>query len=393
MESELEYPDVFQSAVSEEQKDERNTLAKRMCALRRDKVNFTAPSAAKTGQQLYGASGPMTSLFQRSKLCQSGLPAAAGAVEVQKRAFLISADLLPMNFNVGVKDGRDFEALPEVSEEFNALLEWVKMMRQAGDMIIAFDGRSREVRQKLGEYFAGLGDSSRYADGVIIYKIPPSGDPRFQKRKVAWSARNRESFFLHFPGAKVGIKAVQRESTYMLTGSDGSTHESDYIGVNPRSMEELPRLSHDDKGKVHGSTYSPSHPDKLVAFIGQHGVPLCWSECKSVKLCSTFFKDLGVTHIFDLGAGSGAAAVSAYTNGICYEGVCANDAHKAWLDRIMDNAAFALLADVKATAGSPFDKKTTQMVKHYFTGPISEGQRCMKEPHHRPKETVADDDY
>jgi hypothetical protein len=59
----------------------------------------------------------------------------------------------------------------------------------------------------------------------------------------------------------------------------------------------------------------------------------------------------------------------------------------------MDNAAFALLADEKATAGSPFDKKTTQMVKHYFTGPISEGQRCMKEPHHRPKETVADDDY
>ena len=76
-----------------------------------------------------------------------------------------------------------------------------------------------------------------------------------------------------------------------------------------------------------------------------NGHPLFWMETKEVEMFLALFQDLGVHHIFDLTAGSGAAAMAAAILRIHYEGLAMNTEHANWLNRILDKSMFAIVAD------------------------------------------------
>ena len=55
--------------------------------------------------------------------------------------------------------------------------------------------------------------------------------------------------------------------------------------------------------------------------------------------------DYDVTHVWDMCAGSAAAAMAACICGIVYEGLAISGEHANWLNRIIDKAMFAIIAD------------------------------------------------
>jgi hypothetical protein len=83
----------------------------------------------------------------------------------------------------------------------------------------------------------------------------------------------------------------------------------------------------------------------VVAATGTKGHPLFWNEVKEVEVFVALFKDMNVKRVFDLAAGSGAAAMAAGICGVYYEGFGINAAHVSWLNRRLDKAMFAIIAD------------------------------------------------
>ena len=55
--------------------------------------------------------------------------------------------------------------------------------------------------------------------------------------------------------------------------------------------------------------------------------------------------DYNVTHVWDMCAGSAAAAMAAGICGIGYEGLAISGDHANWLNRIIDKAMFGIIAD------------------------------------------------
>ena len=119
--------------------------------------------------------------------------------------------------------------------------------------------------------------------------------------------------------------------------------------------------------------------DEVEAFVELKGLPFTWHETKSVQWLMQFFKDLPqITHIFDLGAATGAAGIAAWRCGISYEGVCFNQAHKDWLDNVMDNCMFAVVASGIETKVSPKDQEFQEKVRHFFGPQVEEGMRLLE---------------
>ena len=78
-------------------------------------------------------------------------------------------------------------------------------------------------------------------------------------------------------------------------------------------------------------------------------------------------------HVFDLAAGSGAAAMAAAIFRIHYEGMAMNTEHANWLNRILDKAMFAIVVD-----GTDEDSlKLKDDVNQYFNSNIEEGRRLL----------------
>ena len=130
-------------------------------------------------------------------------------------------------------------------------------------------------------------------------------------------------------------------------------------------------------GKSLPLTYATD--DKVDEFRAKRGVPLTWLEAKSVSFFMQFYGDLpDVTHVFDLGVGSAAAAIAAWRQGIYYDGVCANPTHKDWLDNLLDRHMYAVVAEGIGHEKLPgYDEDLQNKVKELFGPQVSEGMRVL----------------
>jgi len=129
--------------------------------------------------------------------------------------------------------------------------------------------------------------------------------------------------------------------------------------------------------------------DEVELFRQQRGVPFTWHETKSVQLLMQTFRDIpDITHVFDLGAGTAAAAIAAWRCGISYEGICYNKAHKDWLDNVMDNCMYAVVAEGIGTKVSNKDKEFQGKVRHFFGPQVDEGMRVL---HAKKQVAIAED--
>ena len=215
-----------------------------------------------------------------------------------------------------------------------------------------------------------MGDPKRHVDAWIIYDSPSRGkDPRMPGRKVAFSSLNRETLIACLPARKTKMRAQPRDS-FMSCG-EKTNHELTYSGVSIRSMSQLPRLSWEDRCEITGVRELPS--EDVCETTEQKGFPLFWSDWKSIALFAAIFKNFSATHVFDLTPGSVAAAVGAYHAGIKYEAACINEAHKNWLDHVMDGVTFGVLAEGSVQA----DSQMVEKIKYYFTSTVKEAQRVL----------------
>ena len=118
--------------------------------------------------------------------------------------------------------------------------------------------------------------------------------------------------------------------------------------------------------KVAAATY----PDD-VASMFPNGEPLFWHDLHDVSFYSAFFKTLSVTHVFDLTAGHGSAAIAAVMMGLKYDGVAMSDQHLNFLDNLLDSAIWPIVAD------SDEDKVFASEVSRCFASLVETGRRLL----------------
>ena len=178
-------------------------------------------------------------------------------------------------------------------------------------------------------------------EGSIHYHVPVCDkDIRFPQRKLAFADDLRETIFTGLPVSKWRLKAKEREAFYCANGSR-TTNDPSYHNVPVRLLGDLPRISKQAKQEVMRLAQPPELPEGFIKYCGK-GHPLRWQELKSIKLWTQLFRNHDLAHVFNLTECSGAAAIAALSAGVGYEGVCANEQHAKWVDKLMDKAALAV---------------------------------------------------
>ena len=109
-----------------------------------------------------------------------------------------------------------------------------------------------------------------------------------------------------------------------------------------------------------------------MASAFPNGEPLFWHDLHDVSFYSAFFKTLCVTHIFDLTAGNGSAAIAAVMMGLKYDGVAMSDQHLNFLDNLLDSAIWPIIAD------STEDKVFASEVSRCFSSLVEQGRRLLE---------------
>ena len=109
-----------------------------------------------------------------------------------------------------------------------------------------------------------------------------------------------------------------------------------------------------------------------MASAFPNGEPLFWHDLHDVSFYSAFFKTLCVTHIFDLTAGNGSAAIAAVMMGLKYDGVAMSDQHLNFLDNLLDSAIWPIIAD------SIEDKVFAGEVSRCFASLVEQGRRLLE---------------
>ena len=109
-----------------------------------------------------------------------------------------------------------------------------------------------------------------------------------------------------------------------------------------------------------------------MASAFPNGEPLFWQDLHDVFFFIAFFKTLCVTHVFDLTAGHGSAAIAAVMLGLKYDGVAMSDQHLNFLDNLLDSAIWPIIAD------STEDKVFAGEVSRCFASLVEQGRRLLE---------------
>jgi hypothetical protein len=118
--------------------------------------------------------------------------------------------------------------------------------------------------------------------------------------------------------------------------------------------------------------------DDVETHRTTHGVPFSWHETKSIQFLLRLLGDLPeITHVYDLGAGSAAVAIASWRCGLIYDGVCNNQAHKTWLENIMDTCMHAVVADGIRNKDTTKERGFQDKLMQFFGPQVDEGRRLI----------------
>ena len=122
-----------------------------------------------------------------------------------------------------------------------------------------------------------------------------------------------------------------------------------------------------------------------MASAFPNGEPLFWQDLHDVNFLAAFFKTLCVSHVFDLTAGHGSAAIAAVMMGLKYDGVAMSDQHLNCLDNLLDSAIWPIIAD------SIEDKVFAGEVSRCFASLVEQGRRLLENDKEPPAEEQQDE--
>ena len=172
------------------------------------------------------------------------------------------------------------------------------------------------------------------------------------------------------PGATSAARGAGVGGT-AASGADRDTHDlRDQHSM--RSFHDLPKLSAKDKADITGVA-APTWPEEISSIVERKGEPLFWQELKRVRVFMNLYQDFRAQKIFDLTAGTGAAAVAALALGLQYDGCAMGDRHAEMLNGLLDKACFYVLADESS------DSKLGEDILQHFGLLIDQG-RAMFDP-------------
>ena len=109
--------------------------------------------------------------------------------------------------------------------------------------------------------------------------------------------------------------------------------------------------------------------------IDDKGHPFSYHEVKPISFWLNIMEHHKVTHIVDFIPGSGALAVAA-SGAMTYEGIAVNDAHRDWLDSIVDRCVMYKAGHVEGYAEQlGGDEGFVEKASKYFGGTMMEARR------------------
>ena len=249
--------------------------------------------------------------------------------------FLLSAELFPMHF---ISHSPDIFKPLMVNEftTFKMTITWMLKQRDPTDFVVVADGRSECARKAIRNVFEDELEND-FLELWVVYEGEASlrRDSRNPKRKVAWSGNDNEVLFMSLPSATRGKRKLVNRESFMQCG-ESTNYSRSYTGVQNRTLENIPRLTAEDKAAILGhSAVGCFQRERVQNDVDSNGHPLFWCEWKPISLYTALFRDCDVTNVVDLSIGSGAAADGALYNNCNYFGVCFNDKHMDWVRSLL----------------------------------------------------------
>ena len=363
--------------LGEKEKGELHRLQEQLKKLRRKSVKFV--SLPKVG----AAIGPEFAVPQLQTVWESinyghRFKRKRGDV----RALVVSAELFPPNLAKQGAKARLSEPMAADEAKLKRVLEFLASKRDKDDVLIMFDGRGKANRRVIDASDGGSESHSLVECWCVYVQPTKKQDPRAPARAGSYTCNNKEILYLSLPIKKGGgrQRVVQR-SQFNACGETSSSATT-YTGIAMRRFSELPRMSHDTKASILGAPACGSldtrRLGRLQADIDAKGHPFSHAEVKPITFWQDIVEHLGVTHIVDLTPGSGALAVAA-SGAAQYEGIAANDAHRDWLDNIVDRCVMYKAGHeqgyAKDTLGG--DPEFVANASRYFGGTMMDARRWL----------------
>jgi hypothetical protein len=307
------------------------------------------------------------------------------------RAFVLSSELFPPNLAKHGGTTSLTEPIACDADRMKRVIDFIANKRSKDDLVILFDGRSRQCRKVMEAAEDKLAASGAHAliEFFVLYMQPAKHeDPRAPGRQTSFSQNTREVVMCSLP-SKSGLAKLVQRSEFNSCG-ENSTSATSYTGIAMRHYSELPRMEGDSKSGILGVAAAGAVVGKRVAQnIEEKGHPFSQCEVKPINLWQRICEHHGVTHIVDLSPGSAGLAIAA-AGAMEYEGVAANEIHCGWLDSTLDLVVKYLASQNKVFAKQlGGDDEFVEKVAQYFAGTLLEARRYL-EP--EVKETPEDED-
>ena len=211
-----------------------------------------------------------------------------------------------------------------------------------------------------------------------MYLLPnKTQDPRIPARQNSFGHSNREVGLFSIPTRKGAQQIIQRAE--FNSCGEVSTSSTTYTGVPIRRYCELPRMAADTKGSVLGAACTGELKGKRVQRdVHAKGHPFSHCEMKPINLWQRVCEHHQVTHIVDFSTGSGALALAA-SGAMEYEGICANDVHRDWLDSTLDRCIMYMAGQDKGFVTKfGADQELMEKAHKYFAGAMMDARRLME---------------
>ena len=314
-------------------------------------------------ENLFKVGGPISRLLQKSKFA-----AARGEPGKKNSIALLNAACFP-NKDVFASGDAHRKPVP-FTDAMAAAMKFLSAARGANTLLVTMDGRSLKVRLEFTNLILELcPDEHRQLDGGIVYTNPFEGDHRKPKKTVYGAFNNREGMLGILPVTRSRMHNKDREA-FSACG-ESSTSCITYSQVPFRKLSHLPRLSHQDKQAITGVNTPDYDDEDLTNEFTRRGYPLFLHETLDIDFYISLFKDHGTERVFDLTPGSGAAAMAAHILGdVHYEGVCMNEKHASWLNRLLDKGTFAVVFERDAQES----KALRSDIRNFFINIVEEGR-------------------
>ena len=366
---------VGASELGEGDQQEFKKAQELLITLRRQSVNFVSLQAVG------GASGAEYSQAQLSKTWEKlRLGHMFSRKKGDRRALVFSADMFPPNLTKHGRCGGLADQIMVDVERMKRTVAFMLQKRSKDDVVMLFDGRSRPCRKIMELFEDELAASG--ACGVtevwFVYVQPAkTKDPRAPGRSVSFAVNNKEAALFSWPTGKAKEK-VQHRAEFNVCG-EVSTTSTTYTGIEMRRFGELPRMEHDTKLSILGSTASGvAGSQRIQSDIDEKGHPFSWAETKPLNLWQRMCEHHNLTHVVDFTPGSAALAV-AVSGAMQYEGIATNEEHQKWLDSILDRCIMYMVGqDKKVAANLGGTDEFTEKVEKFFAGSMQEARRYME---------------